>query len=102
MLRESSIRIPRTFCCGTAAETTSVGRERQRRSTDRTPRRRTPRTTRSRGRLFPRTRAYVTSAGTATTAAASASAASGTGAPKARCPFSNTTGRYLNRNSKSD
>src|ERR1044072_7721523 len=50
MLRESSISTPRKFCCGTAALSTSVGRNRQKRRTTNAARRRPIRATRSRRR----------------------------------------------------
>ena len=73
MLRESSIRTPRKFCCGTAALTTRTGRKRQKSTSSRMAVRIAASTTRCRIALFDLAARYVrnvTAIATPTTAAA--------------------------------
>src|SRR5688500_9849109 len=96
MLRESSMRIATAFFCGTAVETSSVGRSSAKPASATTATRTAVSTARSRGVLFPRARRYA-HASTTPIAATATMISIGQGAASAKSPRSKTTGRYLKR-----
>src|SRR5262245_33477513 len=97
MLRESSTRTPRKFCCGTAAFSTSVGRKRQRRSTASAATRRPIRMTRSRRRSAADTPRYVRSATSASAIPAMTMSRTGRDRLQLKSPCWNMRGGYLKR-----
>ena len=101
MLRESSSRMPRKFCCGTAAFRIRMGRARQNSRAAMVARRRPTRTARSRGRSSLHAPRYVTSAPTAMSAAAASVSASDRDNANVNVPCSKTTLGYLNRSRNS-
>src|ERR1700687_1428995 len=99
MLRESSIRMPRKFCCGTAALRTSDGRNRQNtRSATAATRSATSatRSRRDRSEAMPR---YVSNAPRAAAATIAMTAIVDRDAANVKSPWWNTNAGYLNRNS---
>src|SRR4051812_15278643 len=102
MLLESSSSTATKFRSGTAAESSSIGRYRQRTSTTSDATRSPLRIQRSRRELFPRTPAYVMTAGPPIRSARVSSSMTDAGAPNTRSPLEKTSGLYLKKKEKTD